>query len=84
MRSRNEQDLENASEFAAQSIARTRRIEGENNVPPLATQQGNLWLCLLTKVHQIDECPPDTLDRMIEVAEGVERMIVEHNIEGNL
>jgi hypothetical protein len=84
MRGRNEEDLENAIEFASQSVERTRRIDGENNISLLASRQGNLWLCLFTKVHQIDECPPHTLNRMMEVAEGVERMLAEHKIGGNL
>lgn len=84
MRGRNEEDLENAIQFASQSVERTRRIDSENNISLLANRQGNLWLCLFTKVHQIDECPPHTLNRMMEVAEGVERMLAEHKVGGNL
>jgi hypothetical protein len=82
MRGQSEEDLENAIEFASQSVEQTRRINGQDNFLLLAERQGNLWLCLFTKVHRLDKYPPGTLDRMMDVAKGVETMLAERNIEG--
>lgn len=65
MRGRNEQDLEQAIDFARRSVSLTRGITRAADSDLLAARLSNLGLCLFTKANQIDTCPPGTMDEAI-------------------
>jgi len=68
MRGRNEKDLEQAVNFASESVDMTKRWQSTNSTL-VVERLGILWLCLFTKVHQLDESTKDDFDRMMVTAE---------------
>src|SRR6266480_1079054 len=79
MRGRNEKDLEQAVNFATESVERTKRIENID-IALLIERLGTLWLCLFTAVHQLDDSDQEDFDRMIETAEEAENLAQGHPV----
>ena len=76
MRSRNDGDLENAIAFAESSVESTKRLmPADEYLILLADRRSNLAMCMFTKAHQTDECPPEVLDKAIAVADESYRMV---------
>ncbi|EPE37121.1 hypothetical protein GLAREA_09284 [Glarea lozoyensis ATCC 20868] len=76
MRGRKEKDLGQAISFAAESVERTRAAGVDSTV--LADRLGTLWLCLFTKVHQLDDSTTEDFDRMIQSAEEADTVARAH------
>lgn len=72
----NAKDLENAIAFAESSVESTERlIPADEYLILLADRRSNLGMCMFTKAHQTDECPPEVLDKAIAIAEESYRMV---------
>lgn len=80
MRGRNEKDLEEATNFASESVNMTKRWQS-TNFTLVVERLGTLWLCLFTKVHQLDESTKEDFDRMIKTAKEASGLAQQHMIE---
>lgn len=72
MRGRNEKDLEQAINFVSDSVDRTKAAGLDSTL--LADRLGTVWLCLFTKVHQLEDSTTEDFDRMIQTAEAADNL----------
>ncbi|KIN03504.1 hypothetical protein OIDMADRAFT_143091 [Oidiodendron maius Zn] len=80
MRGRNEKDLEKAVEFASESVGMTKRWQSTNSTLVIE-RLGILWLCLFTKVHQLDDSTKEDFDRMMKTAEEANDLAQQQMVE---
>jgi len=80
MRGRNEKDLEQAINYASESVGMTKRWQSTNS-NLMIERLGILWLCLFTKVHQLDDSTKEDFDRMMKTAEEANDLAQQHMVE---
>jgi len=80
MRGRNEKDLEQAVDFASESVDMTKRWQNTNSTLVIE-RLGILWLCLFTKIHQLDDSTKEDFDRMMKTAEEANDLAQQHMVE---
>ncbi|KAG0276376.1 hypothetical protein BGZ95_007622 [Linnemannia exigua] len=81
MRGRNTTDLENAIDWAEKSTDLTRTLLKHGaGIESLVQALGNLWHCLFTKVHQLDEVIDEDFKKMMAAAQEAVDVAVDNNL----
>ncbi|KAG0356440.1 hypothetical protein BGZ54_000728 [Gamsiella multidivaricata] len=85
MRGRNKTDLENAIDWAEKSTDLTRKLLKEGaTIEALVRALGNLWHCLFTKVHQLDEATDEDFEKMMAAAQEAADVAADSSLTGEI
>ncbi|KAF9080123.1 hypothetical protein BGX23_002614, partial [Mortierella sp. AD031] len=81
MRGRNKTDLENAIDWAEGSTNLTQALLTEGTkIESLVRALGNLWHCLFTKVHQLENTTDEDFEKMMSAAQEANKIAVNNSL----